>query len=99
MLPYPKVWAHFFHVALLGDALVSFRSPEINLPSIKASRIEEILESAFTSSFEVMGEGFSFDYGQNGGLDFDRIMIESNSYILSPEISDELIKELSLIHI
>lgn len=87
------VWSQFHYAGIPDGMLVSFRSPDINRASIKASKIEEILDGAYVPSFEVLGEGFSFNYGQNGGQNYDHVFIKANLTVLTPQFCDELISE------
>ena len=67
LLDASAIWSQFHYACIPNETLVSFRSPDINRDSIKSSKIEGILDGTHVSSFEVLGEGFCFNYGQNGG--------------------------------
>lgn len=94
LLDASTIWSQFSYAAIPDEALVSFRSADINRTSIKASKVEEILDGAHVPSFEVLGEGFSFDYGQNGGQNYDSVFVEGRSAWLTPLFCDELISKL-----
>ena len=83
------IWSQFHYASIPDGTLVSFRSPNINRTSIKASKIEDILDGAYVPSFEVLGESFSFDYGQN----FDCVFIQAASTVLIPKVCDEIVSE------
>ncbi|MES0864376.1 hypothetical protein ABLN87_18655 [Ruegeria sp. SCPT10] len=85
------IWSQFHHTGIPDEISVSFRSADINRTSIRASKIEEILDGAHVPSFEVLGDGFSFSYGQNAGQNYDHVFIKSNLAVLTPEFCDELI--------
>ncbi|WP_424942029.1 hypothetical protein [Aliiroseovarius crassostreae] len=87
------IWSQFLYSGVPDGMLVSFHSPDINRASIKASKVEEILDGAHVPSFEVLGDGFSFNYGQSGGQNYDHVFIEASLIVLSPEFCDELISE------
>ncbi len=87
------IWSQFHYAGIPTGTLVSFSSPDINRTLIKASKIEDILDGAHVSSFEVLGEGFSFSYGQDGGQNYDSVFIEANLTVLIPEFCDEMISE------
>lgn len=87
------IWSQFHYASISDGTFVSFRSPDINRTSIKAAKIEDILDGAYVPSFEVLGESFSFDYGQDGGQNYDCVFIEAASTALVPEICDEIVSE------
>ncbi len=88
-----QIWSHFHYACIPDQTLVSFRSPDITRNSIKASQIEQILDGALIQSLEILGVDFRFSYGQSGGQNYDRIFVESSSFVLAPELCDELISE------
>ena len=87
------IWPQFHYASIPDGTLVSFGSADINRPSIKAAKIEDILDGAYVPSFEVLGESFCFDYGQDGGHNYDHVFIEATSTVLVPEICDEIVSE------
>jgi hypothetical protein len=90
-LPVVDIWAQFYHLALPNQLSVSFRSSGLNKSSVRAEKIEEILDGAHFSFFEVAGDGFVFSYGQNAGQSFDQIIIDARSFVLTPDVADALI--------
>jgi hypothetical protein len=87
------IWSQFHSAGIPDGILVSFHSPDINRASVKASKVKEFLDGSHVWSFEILGEGFSFNYGQNAGQNYDHVVIEAASTILSPGFCDELISE------
>jgi len=87
------IWSQFHYAGVPDGALVSFRAPDINQASLKASKIEKILDGVHVPSFEILGEELNFSYGQSGGQNYDHVFIEASSTVLSPEFCDELISE------
>ncbi|WP_434290578.1 hypothetical protein [Celeribacter sp. SCSIO 80788] len=92
-LPASDIWSRFLYGSLPDSVLVSLRSESRNIASIKAGKIESILDSETFSSFEVSGTDFCFNYGQNGGQNYDQIVVDSGSKILTPDFADELVSE------
>lgn len=87
------IWSQFHYAGIPDGTPVSFNSSGISRPAINSAKVEDVLDGAHLQSFEVLGEGFSFNYGQSGGQNYDSVFIGGNAVILSPEFCDELISE------
>lgn len=92
-LPVEAIWSWFDYSGVPNETVISFRSSEAKPRELLSADLEETLESSHLPSFEVTGTGFSFQYGQNGGQNYDSVFIDGMSSLLTEEFCDELVKE------
>jgi hypothetical protein len=92
-MPVAAVWSSFKNIALLNDSKVSFGFSQARPKLLTPKEVKKILDKTYFPYFEVEAKDFSFQYGQNGGNNYDHLFIEGSSSLLTIEFCDELISK------